>query len=113
MSMGSIINVNYPMPAFKDGGSGTSVQVTGQQITVTSTAAKQFAAFDAATKLVTLDIQTANVYCTFDNTTPSSTSGHILYAGANFTWNKGMASLAKFVATTPTNATIYASELQV
>src|SRR5579872_5732040 len=109
---GSLNNVMYPLPAWKDGGSGTSVQVQGQFLTVTSTAVVQFAAFNPNSKLVTLDIQTANVYCTFDGTTPSSTSGHILYAGANFTWHFGMASLAKFVATTTTNATIYGSELQ-
>src|SRR5579864_2186263 len=112
MSNGSITNVNYPLPSWQHTSSG-STQVLGQMLTVTSTATSQFSAFNADTKLVTLDIQSNNVYCTFDGTTPSSTSGHILYAGANFTWNKGMATLAKFVATTTGTTTIYGSELQI
>lgn len=89
---------------------GTSTVPTGQFKTVTSTATVTFSAFNSLTQFVVLDIQAANVYCTFDGTTPSSTMGHILYVGSAFTWSKATAQQAKFVATTTTNATIYASE---
>lgn len=109
MSMGSILNVQYPQPAHAAGGAS----VTGQFLTVTSTVTSSFSAFNINTKLVMFDVQTANVYMTVDGTTPSASAGHILYAGANFCFNKGMAAAAKFVATTTTNATIYGSELGV
>lgn len=92
---------------------GTSTQATGQQLTVTSTATVQFSAFNKLTTCVVLDIQTANTYCTFDGTTPSATSGHILYAGSAYTWSTAAATFAKFVATTTTNATVYCSEFTI
>lgn len=108
MALGSILNVNYPLPSMTVSG-----PVQGQQITVTSTATVQFSTFDVDTKLVMLDVQGSSVYFTCDGTTPSSTSGHVLTSGSAFTWNKGMAAAAKFVATSTTDATIYLSELQV
>lgn len=101
------LNNIAPKPTFS-----ASAAVVGQQITVTSTTTKQFSAFNSSTDFVVLDIQTANVYCTFDGTTPSASAGHILGVGSQYTWSKAAASAAKFVATTTTNATIYASEFQ-
>jgi hypothetical protein len=104
----SITNPLYPKPTYAAGS-----LVAGQQLTVTSTATSTFSAFSEDTKLVVLDIQTANVYCTFDGQTPSSTKGHILVAAEKYTWSKSTAALAKFVATSTTNATIWASEFTV
>lgn len=102
------LNNIFPKPTWS-----ASAAVAGQQITVTSTATVTFATtFNASTDCVVLDVQTANVYCTFDGQTPSSTKGHILYAGTAYTWSKAAAQQAKFVATTTTNATIWASEFQ-
>lgn len=97
----------YPRPTVN--GSGTAV--SGQARTVTSTAAVQFASFNSATQEVMFDIQGSNVYCTVSGETPASGTGHILYVGQAYTWSKALAAAAKFVATTTTNATIWASEL--
>jgi len=109
--MGPITNPLYPRPAWARI-NGTSAAVPGQLLTATTTAAVQFTAFNDITNLVVLDIQSANVFCTFDGQTPSSTKGHILYATQSYTWSKAAASQAKFIGTTST-ATIWASEFQV
>lgn len=101
-----INNAIYPKPSWTN-----TAAVQGQQLTVSSSAV-QFAAFDYTTSLVVLDIQVANVYCTFDGTTPSSSRGHILYATQSYTWSKAAATAAKFVAVT-SDATIFASEFQI
>lgn len=107
------INNILPKPTWSTVGKtdGTSAAVAGQRLTVTSTATSTFSAFNQRTDAVVLDVQTANVYCTFDGTTPSATNGHILYAQNAYTWSTAAASQAKFVATS-SNATIYASEFQ-
>ena len=88
--------------------------IAAQALTVTSTATKQFAAFNQNTDTVFLDVQTANVWVTFDGTTPASGNGHILTPtlGYALQWSAAAATAAKFVATTTTNAVIYASEFQ-
>lgn len=106
MSAYNLHNI-LPLPTW----SGSSA-VASQAITVTSTATKQFAAFNKSTDAVVLDIQVANVWCTFDGTTPATGTAHILSQGQQFTWSKAAASAAKFVATTTTNAIIVASEFQ-
>ena len=103
-------NVNniFPRPTWF----GSSA-VAGQGLTVTSTAAVSFTrTFNNSTDMVVLDVQTANTYATFDGTTPSAGAAHVLYAGNAYTWSRQAAQQAKFVATTTTNATIWASEFQ-
>jgi hypothetical protein len=108
------INNLYPKPTFSTVGqtNGTSAAVVGQRLTITSTATVQFAAFNERTDMIVLDVQTANTYCTFDGTTPSSTNGHILTAATAYTWSTAAAKAAKFVATSTTNSIIFASEFQ-
>ena len=91
---------------------GANAQVVGQALTVTSTATVQFSAFNASTEFITFDVQTANVYCTFGGETPANGTGHILAQGNSYTWSKAAAAAAKFIATTTTNALLYASEFQ-
>lgn len=108
------LNVLYLKPAIgpatPEGGSNGPL--AGQALTVTSTATVQFAAFNAITDAVTLDIQGGNTYCTFDGTTPAAGAAHILYNGQAYTWSRATAAAAKFVATTTGNATIFASQFQ-
>ncbi len=101
------LNTVAPKPTFS-----ASAAVAGQAITVTSTATKQFSAFNVSTDFVVLDIQNANTFCTFDGTTPSSGAAHILSQGNSYTWSRAAALAAKFVATTTTNCVIYASQFQ-
>lgn len=108
----SITNPLYPKPTVSMV-NGTSTQAAGQYLTVTSTATVQFSAFNTLTTCIVLDIQGANTYCTFDGSTPSSTNGHILYPGSAYTWSTATATFAKFVATTTTNCTIYASQFTI
>lgn len=108
------LNPIYPKPTFSTVGqtTGVSAAVAGQRLSITTTATVQFSAFNYATELIVLDVQTANTYCTFDGTTPTSTNGHILTAGNAYTWSKAAAIAAKFVAVSATTSVIYASEFQ-
>ena len=108
------INNLLPKPTYSTAGrtDGTSALVAAQRLNISSTATSTFAAFNARTDAIIFDVQTANTYCTFDGTTPTSTNGHILYAGQAYTWSPAAALAAKFVATTTTNSIIYASEFQ-
>ena len=108
------LNNILPKPTYSTAGrtDGTSAQVTAQRLTVTNAATSTFSAFNPRTDVVVLDVQAANVYCTFDGTTPSSTNGHILTYGTAYTWSTAAAIAAKFVATSATNSIIYASEFQ-
>lgn len=59
-------------------------------------------------RMVTLDVQTNDVMVTFDGSTPTSTNGHRLYAGQNFTWSFEKAKAAQFIRVSA-DATIHAS----
>lgn len=61
------------------------------------------------TKFITADIQGADCFITFGGETPSTTIGHRLYAGQNYTWSLKAAIQAKFIRAS-TDATVYASE---
>jgi len=103
-----IQNAVFPSPSIS-----LSAPVADQRITVT-TAVISLAAFNSSTNLVVLDVQLADVMCTFDGSNPSSTNGHRLYAGSHFTWSKATATAAKFILQSGTqDAEIQASEFQV
>lgn len=61
-----------------------------------------------ANRFIVLDVQTDDVMVTFDNSTPTSTNGHRLYAGESFTWSVNTAMAAKFIRVT-TDAVVHAS----
>jgi len=106
---GTNINNIYPRPS--TGSTGTIIAQT--KLTVTSTSAVQFAAFDTTTDLVFFDIQNGDVIVTFDNSTPATaSSGNRLQVGTNYTWRRGTASVAKFIAVSTTSF-ISAQEFQV
>ena len=109
MASGTILNYLYLKPTVR-----SNAAVSGQSLTVSSTSVSLAATtqFDKDTNAVVLDIQSNNVYCTFDGQTPSSSVGHILYAGQNYTWSKAAAITAKFIRVT-NDATIWASEFTV
>ena len=84
---------------------------TDQTLSVDDTAGgKQFAAFNSLTKYVVLDVQVSDVRVTYDDSPPTSTNGHILYAGRSYTWSKQAATAAKFIEDSTVTATIHASE---
>jgi hypothetical protein len=70
----------------------------------------QFGAFSSACKYVVLDVQTADVRVTYDDSAPTSSNGHILFAGRSYTWAVETARAAKFIRSGGTSATIHASE---
>ena len=72
-----------------------------------------FGAFNSLTKFVVLDVQVADVRVTYDGSAPTTTNGHILFAGRSYTWSKAAAEAAKFFEDTTTDATIHASEFTV
>jgi len=63
--------------------------------------------------IVDLDVQTADVYVTYDGSTPAAGNGHILKAGNYYQWSRARAKAAKFIRVGSTSATIYASPSQV
>jgi hypothetical protein len=101
--------VLYPAPARASGSA-----VASQSLTV-STAAVAFAtAYDAVSvQFVTFDVQDNTVRVRWDGTDPTSTVGHILYAGQPYTWSTSMFNAAKFIriSTASADAIIFASPL--
>lgn len=90
----------------------TSALVPNQTLSV-GASPLSFAAFNANTNLVCIEVKTANVFATFDNSVPSFTNGVTLYAGQDYHWDVYTASSAKFVYTiAPTSAVLTAVELQ-
>lgn len=114
----TIVNPLYPRPHIR---TGTSSASSGYMLSVSSSSsATSFTignfTLDTAgpAELIFLDIQTANVVCTFDSSTPlAGTSGHILAAGTNYTWQLATVLAAKFAAQTSSTAQIYASQFAV
>jgi hypothetical protein len=101
------LNNLYPKPSVY-----RSSAVADQRLTV-STAVVQLSAFADTTNMVMFDIQTADVMCTIDGSTPTTTNGHRLIAGRAYTWSTAMASAAKFTKQGATDGVIHASELQM
>ena len=86
--------------------------VTDQTLTVDATAGGvQFGtAFNSLTRYIVLDVQGADVRVTYDDSAPTTSNGHILFAGRSYTWSKQAAAAAKFIQDGGTSATIHASE---
>lgn len=108
--MNSQINVLYPKPAF-----ALSVNVASQSITVSTVAiaiTTPYAIPDV--DMVTFDIQGQTVRTRWDGTDPTSTVGHILYAGLAYTWTASQFNQAKFIriSTASADATIFVSPMQ-
>ena len=59
-------------------------------------------------RFVVLDVQTNDVMCTFDGSTPTATNGHRLYAGQSYTWHVDAAAAAQFIRVSA-DAVIHAS----
>jgi hypothetical protein len=84
---------NYaPKPNVQSGG----LPIAGQRLATSGTAVS-FGSFNATTNLVIVDVQVADMYVTFDGTTPSSTNGAQLYAGNSYSWAVTTAQNAKFL----------------
>jgi hypothetical protein len=86
MQLTKAVNL-YPKP---------HVGKTLQEIAV-ATSVVQLSAFDLQTHYVLVEVKTASVYVTFDNSTPSSTNGHSLAAGYRDFWSRQTAQAAKFI----------------
>lgn len=97
----------FPYPAVY-----RSSPVADQRLTVSSSVVT-FSAFGDTTNMIVLDVQNADVMCTFDGSDPSSTNGHRLYAGSHYTWSKATATAARFIRQAGTDAAIQASEFQL
>ena len=103
------LNNLFPKPSTASGS-----PVSDQRLTVDATAGGvQFAAFNLITQMIVLDVQDADVMCTFDTSAPTSSNGHRLYQGNSYTWSKDAAARAKFIRQGSTSATIHASEFQM
>ena len=107
----SSFNLNniFPKPAWYRGSA-----VSDQRLTVDGTAGGvQFSAFGDTTTMIVLDVQDADVMCTFDGSAPTSTNGHRLYNGSHYTWSTAAAQQAKFIRQGAASAAIQASEFQL
>ena len=107
----SSFNLNniFPKPAWYRGSA-----VADQRLTVDNTGGGvQFSAFSDTTNMIVLDVQDADVMCTFDGSAPTTTNGHRLYSGSHYTWSTAAAQQAKFIRQGATSAAIQASEFQL
>jgi len=103
------LNNLFPKPAIYRG-----TAVADQRLTVDGTAGGvQLSAFADTTNMIVLDVQDADVMCTFDGSAPTSTNGHRLYSGSQYTWSVAAAQQAKFIRQGGTSAAIQASEFQL
>ena len=103
------LNNLFPKPAIY-----RNSPVADQRLTVDGTAGGvQLSAFADTTNMIVLDVQDADVMCTFDGSAPTSTNGHRLYSGSHYTWSTATASAAKFIRQGSTSAAIQASEFQL
>jgi hypothetical protein len=84
--------------------------VTDQTLTVSTSVVQFGTAFNSLTRYIVLDVQGADVRVTYDDSAPTTSNGHILYAGRSYTWSKQAAAAAKFIRDGGTDATIHASE---
>ena len=107
----SSFNLNniFPKPAWYRGSA-----VADQRLTVDSTVGGvQFSTFSDTTTMIVLDVQDADVMCTFDGSAPTTTNGHRLYSGSHYTWSTAAAQQAKFIRQGATSAAVQASEFQL
>ena len=84
--------------------------VADQTLTVSSSVVQFGTAFNSLTRYIVLDVQGADVRVTYDDSAPTTSNGHILFAGRSYTWSKQAAAAAKFIRDGGTDATIHASE---
>jgi hypothetical protein len=113
--MSSSYNTNnlYPKPGIFNGtyllGSNLVVDATAGGVQIASSFFTQNDQF----VLVFLDIQTANVWVTFDGSTPASGNGHLLVAGEKYFWPRSKAQAAKFLRSTGTSGSVYCTPHEV
>jgi hypothetical protein len=99
------INNLYTRPARNNAGA----LLAGQQLTVDATAGGVSITTpytQSYVQTVEWDVQDADVYVTFDGTTPSATNGHWLRVGQSGTWSVARTSAAKFIRVTGTSGVI-------
>lgn len=103
------LNNIFPKPSWY-----RSSPVADQRLTVDATVGGvQFGTFNETSTMVVLDVQDADVMCTFGGSAPTSTNGHRLYSGSHYTWSVAAAQQAKFIRQGSTSASIQASEFQL
>ena len=85
MPNANVVNL-YPVPT-----SG----VNDQTLTVSNSAVQFGTAFNELTRYIVLDVQVADVRVTYDGSAPTTSNGHILFAGRSYTWAKETAEAAK------------------
>lgn len=105
-----INNVFYPVPAI-----AANAYIADQRLTVDDTAGGvTFTDYDATqVDVVMFDVQTANCYCTVDDSAPTTSNGHLLLQGTTYTWSVGMFNAAKFIREGATSAVLHASALRI
>jgi hypothetical protein len=84
--------------------------VADQTLAVADSAVQFGTAFNNITRYIVLDVQGADVRVTYDDSAPTTTNGHILFAGRSYTWSKQAAAAAKFIRDGGVDGTIHASE---
>jgi hypothetical protein len=110
MPNSNVVNL-YPVP---NGTIGDRVLTVGASattlLTTSDLSGNTEPSFDSLTRYIVLDIQDADVRVTYDGVAPTSSVGHILFAGRSYTWAVETARVAKFIADGSTSAKIHASE---
>jgi len=105
--MQSMLHVIYPMRAFSAGAT-----VASQKFTVSNSATTVTTLYSVPpVKMVTFDVQTQNVVARWDGTAPTATTGHVLVAGAAYTWDAEQFNNCQFIRQGSTDAVIFCSAM--
>lgn len=96
----------YTRPAVKD-----TTPLADQRLTVDDTVGGvSFTDYTESYVItVEIDVQTADVMVTFDDSAPTTTNGHRMYQGQTASWGVARFNAAKFIRATGTSAEIHAS----
>lgn len=65
---------------------------------------------NSLTRYIVFDVTGADVRVTFDGSAPTSSNGHLVYAGQSYTWALTTFKLAKFIRAASTDAVIHATQ---
>lgn len=109
--MFSANNLIFPKPAFKSGSCIADQSLAVSSVAVTPTGYTAATTGSNPVQFVAFDVQGANVYCRWDGVAPTSSTGHLLYAGYGYTWPVSQYDTAQFIRSASTDAVIWASAM--
>ena len=111
--MYSAVNLLFLKRSLKSGSpvADQSVSVTSTSVAVATTGYTAAESGTNPVQFVTFDVQGSNVYVRWDGVDPTSSTGHLLYAGNSYTWPVSNWNAAKFILPSAGTGTLWASAM--